>query len=96
MSATGGGVPVVLPFLATQTRIRVAVSNNDATVKRTVEEVGEESNVKVDVGKACVGTAESAPVISANADNKNPKGEEEAITRCQEKYCARVEGWRAS
>ena len=70
-----------MPFLPTPTGIRVAASNNEATVKRLVEEVEEESNTKVDVGKAGIKTAESAPVVATNANETNPKGEEEAITK---------------
>ena len=76
-----GSVRVALPHPHTQTGIRVAAGNNAATVKKAVGDFGEESNVGVDVRKTCVETTKTAPVLVANADNKNPKGEEEAIPK---------------
>ena len=79
-----GSVPITLPYPPAPTGTRMAAGNIEVTEKRAVEEDGEESNVKVDIGHAGVGTTKSTPVDAANADKIFPQGEGEAIVEVEE------------
>ena len=77
----GGSMPGVLLCPSAPAKPRAVADVNKAIGYIAAEEVREDSNIKVGVGKAGLRTTESGPVVAANPDAKITKGEEEAIAK---------------